>query len=80
MKKNILTIAIAMVIVAIFYAITFTGAVYLCEASGRELTDNNIQWAALAYVFGLLITADNTLSQGGRRPPPLSYNKELITT
>lgn len=52
MKKNILIIALAMVIVAIFYAITFTGAVYLCEASGRELTDNNIQWAAL-IVFAI---------------------------
>ena len=57
MKKNILTIAIAMVIVAVFYAITFTGAVYLCEASGRELTDNNIQWAAVVvFAFECMIT------------------------
>ena len=59
MKKDLIFIALLIVAVILMCISCYFGGVYFCEAIGRELTENNIQWGALV-IFGCecyLITA-----------------------
>ena len=59
MKKDLIFIALLIVAAILMCISCYFGGVSLCEAVGRELTENNIQWGALV-IFGCecyLITA-----------------------